>query len=97
MASAGQGWRPTTFLRFEIALDTSMETARLVTDAGLAYLKALGNRQGPHPLAGEWVGTQVAGFQEMGSWARVLRWKNRIGWLQRWETRKVKWLKMMGN
>jgi hypothetical protein len=60
MASAGQGWRPTTFLRFEIALDTSMGTARLVTDAGPAYIKALGNRQGPHPLACEWVGTQVA-------------------------------------
>jgi hypothetical protein len=60
MASAGQGWRPTTFLRFEIALDTSMATVRLVTDAGPAYIKGLGNRQDLHPLACEGVGTQVA-------------------------------------
>jgi hypothetical protein len=53
-------WRPTTFLRFEQALDTSMGTARIVTDAGPAYIKALGNRQGPHPLACEWVGTNLA-------------------------------------
>jgi hypothetical protein len=53
-------WRPTTFLRFEQPLDTSMGTARIVTDAGPAYIKALGNRQGPHPLACEWVGTNLA-------------------------------------
>jgi hypothetical protein len=53
-------WRPTTFLRFEEAFDTSMGTARIVTDAGPAYIKALGNRQGPHPLACEWVATNLA-------------------------------------
>ncbi len=53
-------WLPTTFLRFEEGLDTSMGTARIVTDAGPAYIKALGNRQGPHPLACEWVATQLA-------------------------------------
>ena len=31
-----------------------------MTDAGRAYIKALGNRQGPHALACEWVGTQLA-------------------------------------
>jgi hypothetical protein len=53
-------WTPTKFLRFEEAFDTSMGTAKIVTDAGRAYIKALGNRQGPHPLACEWVGTQLA-------------------------------------
>ncbi len=33
---------------------------RIVTDAGPAYIKALGNRQGPHPLACELVATQLA-------------------------------------
>lgn len=53
-------WNPTTFLRFEEAYDTSMGTARIVTDAGPAYIKPLGNRQGPHPLACEWVATHLA-------------------------------------
>lgn len=58
--SQPQKWTPTTFLRFEEPLDTSMGTARIVTDAGPAYIKALGNRQGPHPLACELVATQLA-------------------------------------
>ncbi len=53
-------WQPTTFHRFEEGLDTSMGTARIMTDAGAAYVKARGNRQGPHPLACEWVATQLA-------------------------------------
>jgi hypothetical protein len=52
--------QPTTFLRFEQGYDTSMGTARIITDASPAYIKAMGNRQGPHPLACEWVGTQLA-------------------------------------
>ncbi len=50
-------WPPTTFLRHEESLETSMGTGRIVTDAGPAYIKAMGNRQGPHPLACEWVAT----------------------------------------
>jgi len=50
------------FVRFEEALDTSMGTARIVTDAGPAYIKALGNRQGPHPLACELVATRLAAW-----------------------------------
>lgn len=53
-------WRPTTFRRFEEALDTSMGTARIITDAGPAYIKSLGNREGPHPLACELVATRLA-------------------------------------
>ncbi len=53
-------WRPTTFLRFEEGFGSSMDTARIITDAGPAYIKAMGNRQGPHALACEYVGTQLA-------------------------------------
>ena len=34
--------------------------ARIVTDAGRAYIKALGNPEGEHVLACEWVGTNLA-------------------------------------
>jgi len=37
-----------------------MGTARIMTDAGAAYIKALGNRQGPHPLACELIATRLA-------------------------------------
>lgn len=37
-----------------------MRTARIVTDAGKAYCKAIGNPEGPHALACEWVGTHLA-------------------------------------
>lgn len=40
--------------------DTSMGTARVKTDATFGFLKALGNRQGPHALACEYVGTSLA-------------------------------------
>ena len=55
-------WPPTTFLQFEKAFDTSMGTARIMTDAGPAYIKALGNRQGPHALACDWVATNLASW-----------------------------------
>ena len=57
---ANTNWQPTTFLRLDDMLDTSMGTARILTDAGPAYVKAMGNRQGPHCLACEWVATQLA-------------------------------------
>jgi len=34
--------------------------ARVVTDSGPAYLKAINNPQGPHVLACDWIGTQLA-------------------------------------
>ncbi|HVX87001.1 MAG TPA: HipA family kinase [Phycisphaerae bacterium] len=34
--------------------------ARIVTDAGRAYIKAIGNPEGEHALACEWVGTNLA-------------------------------------
>lgn len=53
-------WRPSTFVQFEKVLASSMRTAIISTDAGRAYLKAMGNPEGPHALACEWVGTQLA-------------------------------------
>lgn len=40
--------------------DTSTGTAKVKTDATYGYLKAMGNRQGPHALACELVGTALA-------------------------------------
>lgn len=37
-----------------------MRTCEVTTDAGKAYLKAMGNPEGPHPLACEWVATHLA-------------------------------------
>lgn len=53
-------WHPAHYIRFEEAFATSVGTSRIITDAGPAYLKALGNPQGPHVLACEWVGTRLA-------------------------------------
>jgi hypothetical protein len=53
-------WPPTRFVRFVQGYDTSVQTAQIVTDAGIAYVKALGNKSGPHPLACELVGTRLA-------------------------------------
>ena len=39
---------------------TSTGVAQIITDAGPAYLKALGNPEGPYALASEWIGTQLA-------------------------------------
>jgi len=57
---ASDEWRPTRFRRFIESYDTSMATALVRTDAGDAYLKAMGNPMGPHALACELVGTQLA-------------------------------------
>jgi len=57
-----RGWEPTSFERYEEGFDTSMETAKIVTDAGPAYIKAMGNRQGPHCLASECVATLLAAW-----------------------------------
>lgn len=37
-----------------------MRTAEIMTDAGRSYIKAMGNPEGPHALACEYVGTQLA-------------------------------------
>ena len=58
--SSTSRWKPTEFRRFIRNHATSTGVAQIMTDAGPAYLKALGNPEGPHALASEWVGTQLA-------------------------------------
>lgn len=53
-------WPPSRFRRFAKSIKSSTATVRVVTDAGPAYLKALGNPQGPHALACDLVGTALA-------------------------------------
>jgi hypothetical protein len=53
-------WEPTTIRRFVKGYPTSARTAVVVTDAGLGYLKAMGGPEGPHTLASEVIGTQLA-------------------------------------
>ena len=53
-------WQPTQFRRFEKAMGTSMRTARIVTDAGHAYIKAMGPHESPQLLAVEFVATRLA-------------------------------------
>ena len=55
-------WKPKVFKRYVRGLDTSMQTVEIVTDAGKGYMKAMGNPEGSHPLAGELVGTRLANW-----------------------------------
>lgn len=60
MPFQGNGWRPTRFTRFIRGFGTAAETALVDTDVGEGYIKALGNREGPHVLACELVGSMLA-------------------------------------
>jgi hypothetical protein len=53
-------WQPTFIARQENALKTGTRTIKVVTDQGSGYLKALGNPEGPHVLACDLLGTQLA-------------------------------------
>jgi hypothetical protein len=53
-------WQPTQILRFIDHWDTGTQVIRVATDLGDGYLKAIGNPEGEHVLACEWVGTQLA-------------------------------------
>jgi len=53
-------WQPTEFRRFEASFPTSTSPALIVTDAGKTYLKGLGNPEGPHALASEWLAVNLA-------------------------------------
>lgn len=53
-------WQPTQFERYEAGLGTSLQTARVVTDAGRAYLKAMGPHESPQLLAIEFIATRLA-------------------------------------
>ena len=53
-------WHPTTFVRFVRTVASSSRTALIQTDAGLTYLKAINNPEGPHVLACDLLGTELA-------------------------------------
>ena len=53
-------WTPTRLREVAGSADTSTGVTEVATDAGRAYLKPMGNRQGPHVLATDWVGTHLA-------------------------------------
>jgi len=54
------GWQPTKIRRVVQCLDTGSDAVEVMTDAGPAFAKFLGNREGPHVLACEFVGTELA-------------------------------------
>ncbi|MFW5692723.1 MAG: HipA family kinase, partial [Thermoguttaceae bacterium] len=58
--SESEPWQPSKFLWHEATLTTSMDTSRVVTDAGRAHIKTMGNNQGPHALACELICTRLA-------------------------------------
>ena len=53
-------WKPTQLMEVAGSADTSTGATEATTDAGRAYIKPMGNRQGPHVLATDWVGTHLA-------------------------------------
>ncbi len=53
-------WQPTEVTRFVGNLDSGAGTLIVETDSGLAYMKALGNPDGPHALVKEFLGTSFA-------------------------------------
>lgn len=67
-------WNPTRLMEVGRTLDTSTGPARVMTAAGPAYLKALGNRQGPHVLATDWVGTHLAKWFGLSTFEIAILW-----------------------
>jgi hypothetical protein len=55
-------WKPAEIRRWIKAFPTSASTVLVETDIGPGYLKPLGNREGPHILGCELVGTQLANW-----------------------------------
>jgi hypothetical protein len=53
-------WQPQHIKFAADVFTTATETVFVTTDAGNGYLKAMGNRGGPHLLASDWVATQLA-------------------------------------
>ncbi len=53
-------WEPTCITQFVEARKSSTQVVIVETDAGRGFLKAMGNPEGEHALACDWVGTQLA-------------------------------------
>ena len=54
-------WQPQIIRRVVELKETGAEVVEVVTNEGPGFVKFLGNPEGPHILAAEFVGTQVAG------------------------------------
>lgn len=55
-----QDWSPSQIKRYIRSAASSTKVARVRTDAGDAYMKAMNNPEGPHALVREYVGTSLA-------------------------------------
>lgn len=53
-------WQPAHIRRFIESLGTSTQVMRVETELGEGFVKTLGNPEGPHVLASEWIGSQLA-------------------------------------
>src|SRR5580658_3631262 len=60
MPGSPGNWQPNSVISVVAAFMSSNRTLRVETDQGEGYLKPLGNPEGPHVLACECVGTQLA-------------------------------------
>lgn len=60
MLSCGRDWQPTAITRVIEPILSSTCVVRVATDAGMAFVKGMGNPQGNESLALELVGTELA-------------------------------------
>lgn len=67
-------WHPKRLGRVERVLRTSMDTVAVTTDAGRAYVKAIGNREGEHALACELIGSSLAEWLGLATLDFSLLW-----------------------
>jgi hypothetical protein len=65
-------WQPTEIIQIGEAERTSTGVTRVLTDAGWAFCKPLGNRQGPHVLACEWVCIRLARWFGLPTFAAAI-------------------------
>ena len=55
-------WEPTHITRYVEARQSSTQVVIVDTDQGRGFLKAMGNPEGEHALACDWVGTKLANW-----------------------------------
>jgi len=60
MIRCGQGWQPTIVLRVIEPILSSTCVVKVATDAGIGFVKGMGNPQGNESLALELVGSELA-------------------------------------
>ena len=60
LAHTSPAWNPVKIRRVEETLKTGTQAVAVVTDVGRCVAKFLGNTEGPHVLAAEFIGTRLA-------------------------------------